>query len=196
METNYQFHYAWRKHGRYYQGHFISKPLPHFIEQDIWKDRVKSDIRQFIDVEQSKLTKKYQLAQKLNDQIARLSHENKWESDLNERILFIAEQMEDVCFRMYITDVEGYQQTANVIKANDLWTYDFSAQMKNWSWRPYFIENVIRMKQDQTGILSDLYSDIETGEMIRTFSYPLEKDLFLFLDMSSMFLDQHEYLLW
>ena len=40
--------------------------------------------------------------------------------------------------------------------------------------------------------LSDLYSDIETGETIRTFSYPLNTHDYLFIDLSYDFLYQNE----
>jgi hypothetical protein len=66
---------------------------------------------------------------------------------------------------------------------------------KNWSWRPYFLENIFKMRSDKKGILSDLYRDIETGETIRTFSYPLNTGDYLFIDLSYEFLFQHEGLL-
>lgn len=51
------------------------------------------------------------------------------------------------------------------------------------------------MTYEKKGILSDLYSDIETGEMIRTFSYPLNNEDFLFLDLSYAYLYENEELL-
>ena len=66
---------------------------------------------------------------------------------------------------------------------------------KNWSWRPYFLENIFKMRSDKKGILSDLYRDIETGETIRTFSYPLNSEEYLFIDLSYEFLFQYEGLL-
>ena len=40
------------------------------------------------------------------------------------------------------------------------------------------------MKNDQKGIFSDVYSDIDTGEMTRTFSIPLEDNEYLFIDIT------------
>jgi hypothetical protein len=66
---------------------------------------------------------------------------------------------------------------------------------KNWSWRPYFLENIIKMRNERKGILSDLYSDIETGETIRTFSFPISSIDYLFIDISYQYLFEHEQLL-
>ena len=53
----------------------------------------------------------------------------------------------------------------------------------------------MQMKTWHKGILSDIYSDIETGEIIRTFSYPLSEDCYLFVDISNDFLSESDYLL-
>ena len=51
------------------------------------------------------------------------------------------------------------------------------------------------MRYEKKGILSDLYSDIETGETIRTFSYPLSSKHYLFIDLSYGFLYENDGLL-
>jgi hypothetical protein len=40
-----------------------------------------------------------------------------------------------------------------------------------------------------------LYSDIETGETIRTFSFPMNGEDYLFIDISYQYLFQHDQLL-
>ena len=52
--------------------------------------------------------------------------------------------------------------------------------MKNWSWRPYFLENIMKMRFENKARLSDLYADIETGEMVRTFSSRLMMKTFIY----------------
>lgn len=51
------------------------------------------------------------------------------------------------------------------------------------------------MKTWNKGILSEIYSDIETGEQIRTFSYPLSEDCYLFIDIDNDFISERDYLL-
>ena len=70
------------------------------------------------------------------------------------------------------------------MRVNGEWNVQTEAVNKNWSWRPYFLKNIIKMKNDQKGIFSDVYSDIDTGEMTRTFSIPLEDNEYLFIDIT------------
>ncbi|MFC4403450.1 EAL-associated domain-containing protein [Gracilibacillus xinjiangensis] len=196
IDSSYQFHYAWRKNGRYYQGNFFSGATEHFVGNTVWKERFRQDIGQFIAIERSHLTSRYQLTTTLNSQFHDLLIQTKKIKDLDDRIEIMAKELQAICFRMYATDGEGFQKTANIEYKESSWNIEKSVKGKNWSWRPYFIENVIRMNEEKHGILSDLYSDIETGEMIRTFSYPMAHDLYLFMDISQMYMDDNPYLLW
>lgn len=71
------------------------------------------------------------------------------------------------------------------------WHIQEEAVNKNWSWRPYFLKTIIEMRNDQSGVLSDLYSDIDTGEMTRTFSIPVSVNEYLFIDISYDYLYNH-----
>ncbi|MFC4386953.1 EAL-associated domain-containing protein [Gracilibacillus marinus] len=196
INSNYQFHYAWRKNGRYYQGDFFSPPEAHFVDPDIWKDRFRHDISQFIAIERSNILATYQLTSNLNERFHQLMSTLKKIKQLDDKIEALANELQDISFRLYVTDGEGFQRTANIELSEGSLRIDEEARGKNWSWRPYFIENVIQMNEAKKGILSDVYSDIETGEIIRTFSYPMEDNLFLFMDISQMYLDEHPFLLW
>ncbi|PWU67560.1 diguanylate phosphodiesterase [Gracilibacillus dipsosauri] len=196
IESNYHFHYAWRNNGRYYQGPFLSTPSEAFIRRDLLKTRFRKDIQQFIYIERSKINAKYQLTETLNEKLQQNIKMLSLEKNLEEEIDRFITNWDEMFFRIYVTDADGFQKTANYIYTKDAWRQDLTVKGKNWSWRPYFIENVIRMNHDQTGILSDIYNDIETGERIRTFSYPIDENLYVFMDISPMYLDEHEDLLW
>ena len=47
------------------------------------------------------------------------------------------------------------------------------------------------MEKDQKGELSSVYSDIETGELTRTFSMAIANGEFLFIDISYDYLYEH-----
>ncbi|GAK11025.1 hypothetical protein JCM19039_695 [Geomicrobium sp. JCM 19039] len=44
------------------------------------------------------------------------------------------------------------------------------------------------------GVLSDLYKDLTTTDHIRTFSYPMNEQLYVFMDIGFSFLYEHPYL--
>ncbi|UOQ47032.1 EAL domain-containing protein [Gracilibacillus caseinilyticus] len=196
ISSNYHFHYAWRNNGRYYQGSFLAEPANQFVEKGRLKERFRHDIQQFIQVERAKLTTKFQLTTTLNHQVQEKWKLIKKSKSLDEQVDDLAKEMEHIFFRIYVTDEDGFQKTVNFIHLGHDWVWDETVKGKNWSWRPYFIENVIRMKEEKTGFLSELYNDIETGERIRTFSFPLDETLYLFMDVSPMYLDEHQDLLW
>lgn len=62
---------------------------------------------------------------------------------------------------------------------------------KKLSRRPYFLLNIIKMTKDNKGELSSVYSDIETGELTRTYSMAISNEEFLFIDIKYDYL--YEY---
>ena len=97
-------------------------------------------------------------------------------------------------FRFYICDEEGFQISPNIVRKNGEWEVEKEALGKNWSWRPYFLMNIIKLKEDTKGELSNIYSDIKTGELTRTFSMALDDNEYLFVDISYDYLYEHNLL--
>ncbi|WP_078409303.1 EAL domain-containing protein [Priestia abyssalis] len=194
IEASFQLQYAWRHGGRYFQGFYLQKPAPAFVPSDLLKDKLKERFQSFIAHEKRKLLALYNLAQSFQVQLQQLIPKCKKLNSYDEMIQLIAEELSNVCFRIYICDENGFQQSANIIQKDNRWTFEPQYLSKNWSWRPYFLENILRMSHEQKGLLSDLYIDIETGENIRTFSYPLDSQHYVFIDLSYDFLYERDAL--
>ncbi len=171
---------AWRNGGRFYQGFYLALPAPQFVEENCCRDKLQSEFQQFINHERMKLTNQYNFTEELNTRLEPLI--NKKQS-IDELIKGVTNQFHDVSFRLYICDQYGYQRSSNFVKYGNNWEQQEDFIGKNWSWRPYFLENIIRMHYEKRGILSDIYADIDTNEFIRTFSYPINEGLYLFLDI-------------
>lgn len=195
IEMVFQLQFAWRNGGRYYQGFYLSEPCDHFVERDILKDRLKSECHSFIVSEKKKLEKLYSLTENFQLRLQEFLTKYRKITDYEELLKSLVSHMSHMAFRVYICDEEGFQKTPNFFFTQDEWKIQREYENKNWSWRPYFLENIIKMRKEQKGILSDLYSDIETGETIRTFSYPISANDYLFIDLSYSFLYQQEGLL-
>ncbi|MBD8068485.1 EAL domain-containing protein [Bacillus sp. PS06] len=195
VETNFQLQYAWQNGGRYYQGFLLHRPSESIVADDIMKEWLREETQHFIKHEKKKLYTVYDLSEQLNITIQGLVQKFKRVEVYNELLMLLALELNERCFRMYICDGDGFQQSANIMKENQKWLVQEEYYYKNWSWRPYFLENIVRMKYDKKGILSDLYSDVESGESIRTFSYPLTNGHFLFVDIPYEFLFEHDGLL-
>ncbi|MFC0270710.1 EAL-associated domain-containing protein [Metabacillus herbersteinensis] len=195
IEASFQLQYAWKNGGRYYQGYYLHKPDKNFIEENVSKEQLKVEFHHFIVAEKRKLHTLYTHSEKFHQRISLLlSKVMKQHQEFNEIIEELAIALDDCCFRIYICDEDGFQQSGNIIK-KEHWEFQPEYMLKNWSWRPYFLENMMKMRYDKKGFLSDLYMDIETGELIRTFSYPLNQNHYLFIDLPYSYLYEQEGLL-
>lgn len=195
VEVDFQLQYAWKNGGRYYQGYFLDKPKREFIDRDNCKERLKQEFQRFISSEKKKLERLYNFTENFHQRIHQLLAKiEKQYNDYNQLLEELSNQLDDCSFRIYICDEDGFQQSVNIYK-NKHWEIQPQYYLKNWSWRPYFLENIMRMRIDKKGFLSDVYSDIEKGDLIRTFSFPLNNDHYLFIDLSYEFLYEEEGLL-
>lgn len=89
--------------------------------------------------------------------------------------------------RLYICRSDGCQISSNFTKLNGdpHFTEEIEFRGKNWGWRPYFIHNIIRTQHSNRGHISLRYKDIKTMIDMRTFTYHLTDDYFLFVDIES-----------
>jgi EAL domain-containing protein (putative c-di-GMP-specific phosphodiesterase class I) len=194
IEMVHQLQFAWKNGGRYYQGYYLSRPSEHFVEPDLLKERLKNECHSFIAYEKKKLESLYSITEIFQMRMQELLTKYKKRVSYEELLPAIVKHLDHIAFRVYICDEDGFQKTPNYFLKDGKWQVQSEYLHKNWSWRPYFLENIIKMRNEKKGILSDIYNDIEIGESIRTFSYPLTND-YLFVDLSYQFLDEHEGLL-
>ncbi|MGO4886479.1 EAL-associated domain-containing protein [Anaerobacillus sp. MEB173] len=191
-----QLNSAWRKGGRYYQGFYLAEPQADFIPRDSCLEQLKSQFHQFIIYERKKLNSLYLFSEQLNNRLQEMIKKIKNHGNYDEIVLQVAKELTTEAFRIYICDEDGFQKSANAFKeTSGNWKLQPEYRSNNWSWRPYFLENIFRMSRKKRGILSDLYSDIETNELIRTFSYPINENAYIFIDLPYTFLYEQDGLL-
>lgn len=196
IEVNHQLHHAWKNGGRYFQGYYLHRPSSQFIDRDLQKEKLRSEFHRFITHEKQRLETLFEHSQQFHLKLTNLLNKyRKHSNDYNELIQLLAHDLNNESFRIYICDEDGFQQSGNVFKGENGWIIQPQYMMKNWSWRPYFLENILKMRVNKRGFFSDLYSDIETGETIRTFSYPINEKHFLFVDVPYAYLFEHDGLL-
>jgi len=191
IKTSYQLHYAWRNGARYFKGSYLEKPSNHLIDRGILKTRFHSECQQFILTEKKILELKYEEMNTLQKMITTTVKNTNPTSQNIDSLLKLAEKLEDYAFRLYICDDEGFQTSPNIVRLNSEWHIEEDAFGKNWSWRPYFLLNMIKLRKDLKGDLSSIYNDIQTGEPTRTYSMALNCQEFLFVDITYDYLTQH-----
>ncbi|KAB2933568.1 MAG: EAL domain-containing protein [Leptonema illini] len=107
------------------------------------------------------------------------------ESDADRLDLFLRSLFTELpvdCFRLYVCDAAGVQLSSNVEvnEAGIRLRPEFRG--RNWSFRPYFLENMLRMIEYGRGIISRPYIDQGSRQKIRTFTRPLDSRRFIFVD--------------
>lgn len=191
IDTVYQLQHGWKNGARYYKGAYLQAPQKEFIEGDSLKERFRDECEQFITTEKKLLAVKYEELKRLEKTILAIVEQLHPTSDDEQKFLRLAYALQQYAFRIYICDSEGFQTTPNIMRYNQQWVVQHEAKGKNWSWRPYFLLNIIRMEHGMKGKFSNAYSDIETGEQTRTFSMALPNNEFLFIDITYDYLYEH-----
>lgn len=191
VNTVYQLQHGWKSGARYYKGPYLEKPMRDFIPHDTLKSRFQEECKQFIATEKKLLQQKYDAMKTLEKNITSAVEQIDPTSKERSTLLALAEKLRPYIFRLYICDGEGFQTTPNIMLKDGKWEVQQEAFGKNWSWRPYFLYSLIKMRQDQQGEFSSIYSDIETGELTRTYSMALPQNGYLFVDISYEYLYEH-----
>ncbi|NGP44418.1 EAL domain-containing protein [Bacillaceae bacterium SIJ1] len=194
IETEFQLQYAWRNGGQYYQGNFLDRPSSFITPATSQDEALKQTFSRFINHEKKKIMKRMDIEKQLQRKMAETLERQKAHQCYDEWLTHVAADFQNESFRLYVCDRDGFQRSANLVKKEAVWELQKEYNGKNWGWRPYFLENIVRMDMGAKGILSDLYSDIETKQHIRTFSYPISQQLYLFMDLSYEYLfDQNDH---
>ncbi|WP_243881356.1 EAL-associated domain-containing protein [Rummeliibacillus suwonensis] len=191
IKTSYELHYAWKNGARYFKGSYLEKPSKQFIDRDILKMRFRSECQQFISTEKKILALKYEEMNNLQKNITSMVKQINPTSANVESLIKLAEGLEEYAFRLYICNDEGFQTSPNIVRLKNVWNIEEEAIGKNWSWRPYFLLNIIKLRNNSKGDLSSIYSDIQTGELTRTYSMALNDEEFLFVDITYSYLTKH-----
>lgn len=191
IQTDYQLHHAWKNGARYFKGKYLKLPSREFIAVDTLKKRFRDECQQFISTEIKLLEQKYDALKNLKKAITTIVDHAKPQSDDIEKLMVLANKLDQYAFRFYICNDEGFQTSPNIKKENNEWIAENKAIGKNWSWRPYFLQNIVELRHGAKGNFSNVYSDIETGELTRTFSMAINESEYIFIDITYDYLYEH-----
>ncbi|MFC7321297.1 EAL-associated domain-containing protein [Halobacillus campisalis] len=195
IEDDFQLYFAWKHGGRYYQGFYLSRPNFQLLTKESISLNIGNKVGAYIQREKSLIEQRLNLNLAWELKVKTLL--TKWEGPkkVDAFIDLVKGQFNKESFRMFVCNSDGQQVSSNFRKQEEKWIVETSKKGSNWAFRPYFLENVMQMKTWKKGILSDIYSDIETKDLIRTFSFPLTEQHFLFIDLNYSFMYENECLL-
>lgn len=95
----------------------------------------------------------------------------------------LLEGLPDSCIRVYLCSEDGEQLSSNFQREDGSWVRQPEYRGSNWSWRPYFVADMLQPAAAAGANISRRYADLGTRHWIRTISAALTKDLVLFFDI-------------
>ncbi len=182
VETEEELRYCMRLGARLVQGYFFSEARRELLPADAYEARL--DL--LIEEQRNKTLTAYEGLFAAIERMRGHFPEAASLEGAQETDAFLARAVAQApasCIRAYICDRNGTQLSANWTRSQrGSWERDSSYRGSNWSWRPYSLSNTVMMTFERRGALSASYKDLETDHKVQTYSYPLAKDSFLFLD--------------
>ena len=121
IETAFQFRFAWKNGGRYYQGSYLAKPDILFIDKHLLREKFQQECQNFISYEMKKLEIVYQKTQWFNEELYEFLRLQKRYESHEEMLSVLASKMENICFRLYVCDDQGYQTSPNILHKDGKW---------------------------------------------------------------------------
>jgi len=194
VESQKQLDICMSLKGRYYQGFLFARPQPSMCSAVINSDVFSSSIDNVYVVLQDELDKTEILRKSMDAQVESFLARNPFINNGKEHdryLVSLCRELSNVHL-LYLCDARGNQLTSNIVKqSEDSVFYDSEHLLlyknKNWVWRGYFHDALKSAAAGQKSCISSAYRDFTTKENVRTYSYAISGDVFLFADITNDF---------
>jgi EAL domain-containing protein (putative c-di-GMP-specific phosphodiesterase class I) len=185
VETEKQLDICIDSKGRYYQGFLLAKPQPSMLNPHVnFGILSTSSFRSIMALHEK--AEYVNARRKFWDiRIERFLTENRFNiflDDINDYFSKLFLEVSDLTKRIYLCNRRGEQLSYNIeldsenIKWNDY-------RRRNWAWRGFFQEAMIMLDAGMKSHLSAVYRDATTKEEIYTYTYAINTDLYLLIDI-------------
>ena len=95
----------------------------------------------------------------------------------------LLEILPDSCIRVYLCRDDGEQLSSNFQREGGRWVRQPEYRGSNWSWRPYFVADMLHPAVGVNANISRSYADLGTRRWIRTISASLAPGLIVLFDI-------------
>ncbi|MDV6234903.1 EAL domain-containing protein [Leptospira ellisii] len=174
---------------RFLQGFYFAEALPDMIGQEELKLRFSTLHELFFNYKRYQLMKQIKREKELEEKLdlSGISVFPEGEDRCGVRIENPG-VLSDFVFRIYVTSQIGSQVSPNYMRIGEVSAdTDSSFIGRNWSWRPYFLEQFYKSMKDirSEWIISNPYYDISYGTLLVTYSKRLPDGNVLFVDVQA-----------
>ncbi|MBU45143.1 MAG: hypothetical protein CMN76_18170 [Spirochaetaceae bacterium] len=192
VETRKELESAIESGAEFVQGYFFAPAAKDYIDSSSFQSQLREVLQTVVhknwnrnrNVMTIESVMNRLLSELLSSMKIRLNGNSGVNPDLADDVLReVLDGLPPKCYRIYACDDKGDQLSSN-FERDPTGQFILRSEFRkmNWSWRPYFLHNLVRMKQYGRGIISTPYRDTETKKETLTFSCPVKENVYLFMD--------------
>ncbi|MFC0215558.1 EAL domain-containing protein [Paenibacillus chartarius] len=188
IETQDDLRGALQAGARYLQGYLFARAEPELQPAGAYAGLLREEIKRFA----NRAIRQQERLQALQEQLHAALHQagadggdapERGFDAADEALAELLAELPPITQRVYLCREDGYQVSSNFSRRNGGWVREERYRGSNWSWRPYFISNIVMLKRQRQGTLSQVYTDLDTSLPIQTFSCPYGDKFYLFVDV-------------
>lgn len=186
VENSQQLINCINSQGRFYQGFFLSKPLPTIKDSSFEKEQFKRCAYSSIILKQSSIEKNKNLQSKMDSLVNNCLEEKPFDQnsvEFDEYLSDLCNEIPQFVLRLYICNRYGFQVSSNFeLGDGTITVVDYTN--RNWAWRGYFLNALKAINDNKSSYLTETYRDVSSKEKILTYARKLSRDIFLFVDIA------------
>lgn len=169
---------------RYVQGFLFARAEPGFQQPDRFAELLEAELELHLSKHLRSENYWQGQAEQLAEQLDKVIQRSEPSEKKNEWMQSLLPELHPNCIRVYLCRADGIQLSSNFSRqAEAEWRQENEYKGANWSWRPYFVPNLVQLSEKRRAIVSRAYTDLESHAWIRTVSVLAEPGLILFADM-------------
>jgi hypothetical protein len=185
IETQKQLDICIDSKGRYYQGYLLSKPQPSMLNAEVNYDVIKASSYRSIMALYEKADHINTLRKFWDILVEQFFSANKFnftQNDLNDYFSKMFSEVSSRSKRIYLCNRLGEQVSYNIeMEAGNIKLKDY--RCRNWAWRGFFQEAMMMINAGMKSNMTASYLDATTKEEIYTYTYAINTDMYLFIDI-------------
>ncbi|MDQ6422226.1 EAL domain-containing protein [Paenibacillus sp. LHD-117] len=183
VETTEDLERAIRSGARYVQGYLFARAGADFLEASSFAPVIENELDRHLKRFAMTERRWQQQAERLAEQLQAIVRDAETPEAADEWLESLLPNLGPECSKVYICNEEGIQLSANFGRAeNGGWQREEEYRHANWSWRPYFVPNLVQLNDSRRAIVSRSYTDLDSRAWIRTISVLVRPGLILFAD--------------
>ncbi|CAM3505586.1 EAL domain-containing protein [Paenibacillus lupini] len=185
VETRQDLARAMQAGVRYVQGFLFAKAEPDFEQPFRFSSLLEEELEAHRQLQLYSENYWRYLSDRLAGRVDRIGHLEELEEEDNEWIVRLLQELDSNCIRVYLCRDDGIQISSNYSRrpVDGSWRREDEYCGANWSWRPYFVPNVVQLSEKRRSIVSRAYTDLDSRAWIRTVSVLAKPGIILFVDM-------------